>query len=148
MIDQGHDIPLSEVLFYQMEQVMRQATLATKQAFRENDIPLTKDQWLLLKQLNENAELSQRELAEKTFKEPAAITRMLDLMEKHGWVKREASPGDRRRFTLQVTEQGKELYGRAFPVVKGLRLRALEGVSQTDVDAMKLVLQKMYGLLK
>ncbi|HAA10871.1 MAG TPA: hypothetical protein DCE41_03900, partial [Cytophagales bacterium] len=77
MIDQGHDIPLSEVLFYQMEQVMRQAALATKQVFKEHDIPLTKDQWLLLKQLNENAELSQRELAEKTFKEPAAITRML-----------------------------------------------------------------------
>ena len=148
MIDQGHDIPLSEVIFYQMQSVLRAATQATKEAFKEHDIPLTKDQWLLLKQLNENAELSQRELAEATFKEPAAITRMLDLMEKHGWVVRESIPEDRRRFSLQVTEQGKALYAKALPIVQGLRLQALEGLKQSEVNHLRKVLQTMVHQLE
>ena len=147
MVDQGNDIPLVEVIFYKIERVMRAAQQATKEVVKEEGIPLTKDQWLLLKQLNENADLSQRELAEATFKEPAAITRMLDLMEKHGWVERQSSPGDRRRFTLRVTDEGKGLYERALPVVQKLRLRALEGAQQREIDETKALLQRMYAQL-
>lgn len=143
MIDQGGDIPLNEVVFYLMDQVMRQAQIATREAFKQEDIPLTKDQWILLKVLNEQQDLSQRELSEATFKEPAAVTRMLDLMSKHGWVVRKPSPSDRRKFQLSVTEAGRSLYQKTLPVVQKLRLKAMHGIPQEKVDQVKAVMKLM-----
>lgn len=72
---------------------------------------ITTDQWIVLGKIVHNSgNYNQRDLAEACFKERAAITRMLDIMEKKGLIERRDSASDRREYILYATEKGMKLY--------------------------------------
>lgn len=49
-------------------------------------------------------------MAVACFKERAAITRMIDLMEKKDLIERGVSKQDRREYLLYITDKGSNLY--------------------------------------
>src|SRR5690606_10970690 len=68
---------------------------------------ITVDQWAILKNLNQYADLSQKELAEYCGKDQPTLTRIVDLLVGKQLVERRANPNDRRSFVVHLTNKGK-----------------------------------------
>ena len=84
------DIQLSDVIYFLTERMMRQAKEVTKVHFKENGFGVTLDQWLVLKRISEVPGIAQIDIANSTFKDPAAVTRILDILERKALVERQA----------------------------------------------------------
>ena len=70
---------------------------------RVRDLGLTRAQWLVLTRLYRRPGASQTELADMLEIDRASAGRMIDRMEKNGWVERRADDGDRRINRLHLT---------------------------------------------
>lgn len=68
---------------------------------------ITPEQWGILHQVEQSGGVSQVELARQSNRDQAGITRLLDQLERQGWVERRANPADRRSFLIHCTERGK-----------------------------------------
>src|ERR1044072_8271791 len=73
---------------------------------RVRALGLTRSQWLVINRLHRRPGATQSELAEMLEVEKATAGRMVDRMEKKGWVVRRADAGDRRGKRPQLTEGG------------------------------------------
>ena len=51
-------------------------------------------------------------ISERMMEKTPGITRLLDRLEKRGWIERERDPEDRRRVWVKITDDGIDLLGR------------------------------------
>ncbi|WP_161602718.1 MarR family winged helix-turn-helix transcriptional regulator [Thermomonospora catenispora] len=51
--------------------------------------------------------MSQRQVSERLRMDPADVVGLVDMLEGHGYVRRRRDPADRRRYALDVTEDGR-----------------------------------------
>ena len=138
------DIKLEEVYFFLLERTVRQFRKYAQTLFAEQDITLSGDQWVVLKRISESEGTNQRELAELTYKDPASVTRILDLLEKQSLVRREPVPNDRRTYAVHLTNVGKAMVEKVTPLAIATRRKGLEGLSPEDHAHLKRILQKIY----
>ncbi|MEL7160281.1 MAG: MarR family transcriptional regulator [Bacteroidota bacterium] len=136
--EDSRDVRLEEVLFYQIEQAMRQSIRYTHRVFAEAGVDLTKDQWLVLKKINDDASgLAPLEIARVLGKEAASMTRMLDILERKGLLIRQPNPADRRSSLITPTAQGTELYHEVLPLVAGIRKQAIRGLAPDELRQLR-----------
>lgn len=138
------DIPLVDVIFFLMERTMRSAKEVTRKVFKEHQFDVTVDQWVMLKRISEKDGISQIDLANSTFKDPAAVTRMLDLLSRKGLVERRPKPDDRRVYEVYFTNTGRDLVEEMTPIVKGMRAGAFKDLSEEEMDTLKNSINKIY----
>ena len=106
------------------------------EVFLQNNIQVTKEQWIVLKILFEaNVPLIQNELAFITDRNKATLTRLINVMEKNNLVTRIPSTKDSRKNLIQITEKGKLL----FLKMKPLMLHTLEKMQQGITDEEKKI---------
>ena len=72
---------------------------------RVRGLGLTRSQWLVINRLHRRPGATQSELAEMLEVEKATAGRMVDRMEKKGWVARRPDASDRRINRLYLTEE-------------------------------------------
>lgn len=99
--------------------------------------------WQLLKHLRQRGPLAQCDLAAVCGQHPAGISRMLDVLEGEGHVRRARDPSDRRKVRVEITEAGLERLERMHPEVVNAADRALEPLSAEDRRALKALLEKL-----
>ena len=134
---------LNDVIFYQIEQAIKTYRMYAQKKIKEAGIKITIDQWLVLKSLKENPNLSQAELAEKVFKDSASITRIFDLLVISGYVERETNTNDRRKFNLNITSLGNQILESTYKIVLENRKKGLEGISKNNIEVMSETLKKI-----
>ena len=105
-------------------------------AFHAAGFSVTPEQWAVLNRLWESEGESQTVLAGRTSKDRHNITRILDLLEKNGLVRREPDPEDKRYRRIFLTDEGKALKKKLIPIVKKHLGRALSGLDHEDVDQL------------
>lgn len=142
------DLPLSDVHFYLMDRIMRHAKALTKEVFLREGIDVTVDQWVILKAIAEQEGASQQEVSGLTFREPAAITRMLGHLIKKGFVSKIIDPDDRRKQRLYLSDSGRQLYDRALPLVFRLREHALSKLDDSRRSALRDELKQMLNSIQ
>ena len=76
---------------------------------RQQDVPLTPEQFMLIDLLWNQGEMSQQELADQMHKDKNSVTRLVDAIERKGFVVRRQNTSDRRSNTLVLTEQAEKL---------------------------------------
>jgi DNA-binding MarR family transcriptional regulator len=138
------DIHLDDVFIYLIERTERQIKRFANAALKEKDIEISPEQWTLLKRIGEREIINQRELGELSFKDPASVTRTLDLLEKNGLVRREDMEGDRRAYNLCLTETGVALVERITPIAQMVRAHGLQNISAAELEQFKKTLNKIY----
>jgi len=143
MKEVAHIPRLESVLFYVMEKTIKSYRQFAQRNLNTLNQDLTIDQWLILKTLHDDPDLTQREIAERVFKDHASITRMIDLLVSKGFIKRSVNPSDRRRFALELTEQGKQAQEASIPLIIQNRATALEGLSAQEVAILRDLLQRI-----
>ncbi|SEJ48292.1 DNA-binding transcriptional regulator, MarR family [Cyclobacterium xiamenense] len=118
-----------------------------QQKFKLNEFDITVDQWLVMKNLDENERLSQTELAHLVFKDQPTLTRIVDILCKKGYVDRIPHPQDRRSYRLLLTSSGKEKVGELKPQIAQIRQKAWENLTERDFEEFKRILNTIYGNL-
>ena len=120
---------------------------------RVRDIGLTRAQWLVLSRLYRCAGASQTELAEMLEIDRASAGRMIDRMEKGGWVERRADIVDRRIKRLHLTAEARHVHARMWAIAEAtvddalVPLSARERVQFTRLAArVKGRLQTLAGV--
>ncbi len=106
----------------------------------ENGIPVTVDQWIVLRELDREDGFSQQELATYTHKDAPTLTRILDLLESKNYINRIKSKMDRRRYLVIITPEGKKLVNTIWPLVYTFRSRSFNNIELQDLTAMDKVL--------
>ena len=79
---------------------------------RVREIGLTRAQWLVLTRLYRRPGASQTELAEMLEIDRASAGRMIDRMQKSGWIERRADGLDRRIWRLHLTSEARRTHAR------------------------------------
>lgn len=64
---------------------------------------------------HKEGDLSQSELSKILVVDRSNVTGLLDRMEKTGWVLRQAAAGDRRKYHVQLTAEGRKLWLSIYP---------------------------------
>ena len=104
---------------------------------------LTRAQWRALKRLSYNEGLRQAELAEQLELEPIAIGRVIDRLQKAGFVERRADPNDRRAWRLHLTKRAHAVVDDMEKISAELFREAQKGISASDMKAMMATLSVM-----
>ena len=128
---------LDRVIFYSLDKSIKTYRQFAQKRFIEAGLDITIDQWLVLNAIAEKPGISQLEIAEKVFKDAASVTRIIDLLIKKQYLVREAHNSDRRRFSLELTKEGKALIKSIAKVVEQNRTKALKGIDEKDLLKMK-----------
>ncbi len=134
---------LNNVVLFLLDQTSKVAKQHSQREFDLLEIGVTVEQWVLLKIIQQAEELSQVELAEQSFRDPASITRSLDLLEKKGLLRREAIEGNRRQYNIKLTHEGNYFILQNMPLVEHLRAVGLQGFSKKEVELLKDLLLRM-----
>jgi DNA-binding MarR family transcriptional regulator len=133
---------------YLLDRTARRVKQYAQQKFSIESFNVTVDQWLILKNLDNDRYLKQTELAELTGKDNPTLTRIIDLLCKKQLTERVIHKTDRRCFTVHLTENGKQLLNELSPKVADIRMRAWDGLSEADYEDLKRILNKIYQNLE
>ena len=87
--------------------------------------------------------MMQRELARRLGIEDPTLVRLLDLLEREGWVKRLASGDDKRRKVCVLTEQAQGQIAVIEQVMRELRGVMMKGMSAAEVELALDIMQRM-----
>lgn len=131
--------------FFKIDTTIKKIRNALQKQLNEAGFDLTVDQWVLTDHIRRQPGVSQNELAELTFKDPPTVTRIVDLLEKKGFVERTAAAGDRRKFNLFLTDKGNELYDKAFPVVAEIRRKGWGDLEEADYQHFVRIMDSIYN---
>lgn len=114
-------------------------------AFHANGYNITAEQWAVLNRLWEEDGVSQKQLAEKAFKNKPTITRMVDVLEKRGLVSREVDELDRRMFKVCLTDEGQALRERLIPIASQVLEKGSENLTEEDIEHLKRTLNVIFS---
>lgn len=112
--------------------------------FKELGFEVTVDQWIILRNLGENDNINQKELADIVCKDTPTLTRIIDLLVDKGLVLRNVDPNDRRCFRLDLTETGRKILNEYQGQIREIRLKAWEGLSEDDFNYFKRIINTIY----
>ena len=110
---------------------------------RQENVPLTPEQFLLIDLLWNQGPMSQQQLADQMQKDKNSVTKLVDAIERKGFVYRQQNASDRRSNTLVLTEKALELRDHAKQ--KGISIldEMLEDISETELRAFISTLNKL-----
>lgn len=111
-------------------------------------LDITSEQWSILYALWEEEGLTQQELAQRTFREKTAITRLIDNLVRSDLVIRVADKGDRRTNLIYLTKVGRQLKTVCMEQANQTLHEALAGVDTPHIHIAKDTLKKVYENLK
>ncbi|MEO6687481.1 MAG: MarR family transcriptional regulator, partial [Dokdonella sp.] len=110
---------------------------------RATQFKLTRAQWRTLKTIRRKEGVSQTELADFLDMQPIPVGRLIDRLEKTGYIERRADPGDRRRWRLYLTPKAHAVVDEMEVIAGGLRDDALRDVKRTDFETLLRVLAQI-----
>ena len=110
---------------------------------RQMEVPLTPEQFILIDLLWNQGSMSQQQLADQMQKDKNSVTKLVDALERKGFVVREQNRQDRRSNTLVLTEKAEGLKPGAKQ--KGISIldEMLVGISEEELRSFLLTLHKL-----
>lgn len=115
---------------------------------RVRDIGLTRAQWLVLTRLYRRPGASQTELADMLEIDRASAGRMIDRMQKNGWVERRADTGDRRVNRLHLTADARRAHRGMWAIAEATVDDALAPLSAAERDQFTRLAARVKGQLQ
>lgn len=104
---------------------------------------LTRAQWRALKRLHREQGITQNELAEFLEMEPIAVGRVLDRLQKAGFVERRADPADRRCWRLHLTDKAHGVVDDMEQISAELIKQAQRGIAAAEIKVALDVFGRM-----
>ncbi len=121
--------------------------IAQLQMFAANKFPITPEQHYILSVLSENGELYQRQICEIAYKDRPNITRLINILEKKGLVKRVPDIHKRKVYKIIITEEGRKLHSEIKEYMIALRDEVVKDIKTEDMEnCLNVMLQMIDNL--
>ena len=109
---------------------------------RAAHLGLTRVQWRALKRIHQAEGITQTALADLMDMEPIAVGRVIDRLQKAGFVERRSDPNDRRVWRLHLSSQSTQIMDAIEQVSAGVREDSVAGVEPDELQiALKVLSQ-------
>lgn len=137
------DARLQDVLFYSLESASKAYRRFAQARLHAAGIDITIDQWLVLKTINESPDATLQQVGVAVFKDFASITRIVQLLEGKGLLRRNPHPSDGRRSEIVLTPAGESIIRTVEPIAQAYRGEALAGIDAEEVARLRAVLKRI-----
>jgi MarR family transcriptional regulator, transcriptional regulator for hemolysin len=137
------DRRLQEVLFYSLESAIKAYRRFAQARLHASGIDITIDQWLVLKTIHESPDITLQQVGTAVFKDFASVTRIVQLLERKGLLRRRPHPSDGRRSELVLTSAGEAVIRTVEPIAQANRKHALSGIDADEVARLRAVLKRI-----
>ena len=129
--------PLEDATAYKIYRLSRLLRIHLRKVLNEGVTPLTPEQYFLLYKLSERDGITQAELADNMLGDYPNMTRMIDGMEKKGFVQRKVDANDRRRHLVYLTSQGSTTMQKLAPRIQDERTRLFGQFDEKELAAFR-----------
>ncbi|NTW02631.1 MAG: MarR family transcriptional regulator [Oscillochloris sp.] len=133
-----------ESLGYLINRTAIQLKRELQHAFTAHGYAISPEQWELLNRIWQEEGRTQVELAQLTHKDKPNITRMLEVLERSGYVLRQPDLYDKRAYRIFLTECGRQLQAELTPLAAEIVGRAQQGLSDADLDQVRRILNHIF----
>lgn len=137
------DKNIENVILFQLDKTSKLAKQHSQRQLEKRGMNITVEQWVILKIVEENDGVSQKVIAEKSYRDPASITRTLDLLQKKGLLNRLPIPTNRRQYQIVMTKEGKAFVQKHMDFVQSLRDLSVSGFSIQELETLSGYLQRI-----
>lgn len=131
---------------------LNQAHFLFKQCFLnelvKNNVDLTPEQYLLIDLLWDNGQMTQQEIADEMQKDKNSITKLIDGLQKKGYVIRQADAEDRRKNLVLVTDMGQKQKMEVTRIAIDAVDNILNGIPIDELNTVVEVLSKLNKNMK
>ncbi|CCK82025.1 MULTISPECIES: MarR family winged helix-turn-helix transcriptional regulator [Desulfobacula] len=112
--------------------------------FSQSGFDVSYEQWSILVHLYRKDGQTQQELSNIAVKDKAAITRLLNVLEKKNIVLRVPDRNDKRSKLVYLTNKAKEFKTELIAIVEELLEEAEQGISSEEINQCKTTLNKIF----
>lgn len=130
-----------------LNKTTRALSTRLQSAFTSAGIDVTSEQWMILLLLWQQDGRSPWQIAEIIGKDKAAVTRLIDGLEKRNLVVRVSSTSDLRQKHIRLTPQGRAMEEQLIPLGIANMQNAVDGIGSQEIEICKVVLRKLYSNL-
>lgn len=131
---------LNDTLLYTLDKCFRTYNQFAQRKVRKAGYDITIDQWLILKSVAENPDITQNDIGKIVFKDKASVARIIQLLVNAGYLIREVYPTDRRRVNLMLTPSGQEITEAVNEIAIQNRAAALQQVNANEMEQLRTTL--------
>lgn len=128
---------LDDMINYQIYRIARLMRFKFQHDMKIAGLDMNQEQYFILFRLWERDGQYQAELADDLFGDTPNITRILDVMERKGFIVRRPDPDDRRKFRIHLAEGGRRVHQLYKLQAPESRLRDYRHLEDRDLDELK-----------
>ncbi len=119
----------------------------SRQCFKNHNFDITPEQFVVIEVLMHHDGLYQRQLSEITLKDRPNITRIINILEKNGYVERISDTNKRKVFKIFLTQKAKDIFAKLSSVTEQYRSVMTQGINQEEMNVCLNVLNKVLNNL-
>ena len=120
---------------------------AMQRLLRNSNAGITFEMLQIMSCLWSEQGVTQQTLAERTAKDKACLTNLINNLEKKGWVERREDPSDRRNKQIHLTEAGEELSHRVKPLLHNIYDEVGARLTTRQIESFMNNLKKLDEIL-
>lgn len=113
------------------------------QNLKEAGISLTKEQWSVMAVLWKSDGCTQQTLADETYRDRAGVTRLLDNLEKDGYVERRPHKTDRRTNLIYLTPKGRAVEKEVVDVLDETVSAITKDISDEEINRLRQIFRQI-----
>lgn len=125
---------LARELYLQLLKTHMSFRQTLQKLLRLHNIDMTFEMLQIMSRLWVQQGVSQQYLAEKTAKDKACLTHLINNLEKRGWVVRRKDKADQRNKLIYLTSEGEALAGQVRPLINSVYKHAGEKMGQEKMS--------------
>ena len=134
---------IEDVILFQIDLTSKVSKQYSQREFNNLNLGITVEQWVVLKIVSESSNLSQKELAEKSFRDADSITRTLDLLEKKEYLFRKSIPNNRRAYEICLSEKGEQFIKDNIELIYELRKLSTQSFTSEELEVLSSYLERI-----
>lgn len=121
---------------------------AMQRTLKRNNAGITFEMLQVLSSLWHEQGITQQVLAERTAKDKACLTNLMNNLEKKGYVRREEDLTDRRSKLVFLTNEGEEFRNQIRPILDQVYVNAEQTIGLEGIKVMMSELNSVYNVLE
>ena len=137
------DYKLNNSIGYRLANVGRLVVNRLNKNFKDNNFPVTHEQWAIMIRLWEEDGQTQNKLAESIGKDQPSISRLINNLEKSGLVMRTPHPVDKRTNLIFLSQKGRKLQVGLIEQAQKTANQTAEGIPADELEIFLRVLEKI-----
>lgn len=126
--------------------ILNRTAIASKNLFNQliKDYKISPEQWSVIFRIVQNPGVSQKEVADSTYKDQGNLTRMIDRLIEKEYVERFVDENDRRSLKLYPTQKSSQLVQKVIPLSSMHNQTLTKNLTPAESDKLLTLLNKVY----